>query len=71
MACAYYNLGTIYGRMGQYDRALTYLTKAIELDPNFVNAYINRAAVYQAIGKNAEAQADLAKAAQLKAAGQQ
>jgi len=40
-----YNLGVISAESDQPDQALAYYKKAIELNPNYTNAYINSAAV--------------------------
>lgn len=40
-----YNLGVIASESDQPEEAMAYYNKAIELDPNYVNAYINNAAL--------------------------
>ncbi len=40
-----YNLGVISAESDQPDEAMAYYKKAIELDPNYTNAYINSAAL--------------------------
>lgn len=40
-ATLYYNLGVTTGKMGDQEKAITYIKKAIELDPEMVNANIN------------------------------
>ena len=40
-----YNLGVISGESGEIEEAKAYYNKAIELDPKYVNAYINMAAL--------------------------
>lgn len=42
LADIYYNRGTAYSTIGEYDRAIQDLTKAIELRPNDPRAYYNR-----------------------------
>jgi tetratricopeptide (TPR) repeat protein len=41
-AIAGVNRGNAYYRKRDYDRAIADYTKAIELDPNYANAYTNR-----------------------------
>lgn len=52
---AWYNLGYLYMDRGEWDESVPYLKSAIEVDPNFEDAYINLAVVYENIGdlKNA------------------
>ena len=40
-----YNLGVIASESDQPEEAMAYYNKAIELDPTYVNAYINNAAL--------------------------
>ncbi len=40
-----YNLGVIASESDHPDEAMAYYKKAIELDPNYINAYINSAAL--------------------------
>jgi len=42
----YYNRGIAYGKKGQYDRAISDFTKAIEIDPRYAEAYNNRGIAY-------------------------
>ena len=46
LAETYYNRGTAYSTIGEYDRAIEDLTKAIELRPNDPRAYYNRGGTY-------------------------
>ncbi len=39
----YYNMGIAEAKQGNYDEALEDFNKAIELKPEYINAYINRA----------------------------
>jgi tetratricopeptide (TPR) repeat protein len=50
-----YNRGTSLALRGQFDEALKILTRAINVDPNFVDAYVHRGNVYIDLGdyKNA------------------
>ena len=38
----HYNRGTAYSSLGEYQTAIADFTKAIQLDPDSVNAYNNR-----------------------------
>ncbi|PXF53965.1 MAG: hypothetical protein C4B56_00760, partial [Candidatus Methanophagaceae archaeon] len=40
----YYNLGVEAQEAGDYDKAIEYYHRAIELNPGFVDAYYNRGA---------------------------
>lgn len=52
------HLGILYATLDDEERALSHLTKAIELDPNNVIAYNDRGAVYEQKGRLLEAIAD-------------
>ena len=39
---ALYNQGTDFVEEGQYDRAIAYFSKAIEINPTYAKAYSNR-----------------------------
>jgi predicted CXXCH cytochrome family protein len=54
-----FNIGAILHRTGQNAEALVPLTKAIELRPNFVAAWMMRAETFTALGRKSEAMADL------------
>ncbi len=45
------NLGDLYGRQGNYQRAIAEFKKAIELQPNYADAYHNLANTYTQIGE--------------------
>ena len=62
---AYSNRGIAYGALGNFNKAVSDTTKAIELNPNFANAYYIRGIIYQELGETAKAQADFAKAKEL------
>ncbi len=55
----------IYGRDGDYDRALESLNKAIELDPSLVEAYQQRAAIFDELQDNIRALSDFTTALEL------
>ncbi len=52
---AYY-LGIAYFRLTQYDRAVDFMTRAVELDPTFQEARLQLAAIHLALDRPGEAQ---------------
>jgi len=54
-ADVYNNLGVAYSCVGDYEHAETYLIKAIELDPQLAQAYINLSDMYYKTGNLASA----------------
>jgi Tfp pilus assembly protein PilF len=48
---AYTNLGSVYQKMGQLDKAMENYDKAITLDPNDYLAYNNRGAIFAKVGQ--------------------
>ena len=42
----YYNRGNVYDEKGQLDQAISDFTKALEINPSYVEAYTNRGFVY-------------------------
>lgn len=48
---AHFILGTIYEKQGRYAEAIVELKKAVELEPQYVEAYYNLAVVYEKVGK--------------------
>jgi len=57
-----YNDGVDAHNAGRIEEAVALYTEAIELDPNLVNAYVNRSAAYGALGRLDEALDDATKA---------
>jgi tetratricopeptide (TPR) repeat protein len=57
--------GADYWRKGQYDQAIASHTKAIELDPRYVEAYYNRGIAYRSKGQYDQAIADYTKIIEL------
>jgi len=49
------NLGDLYGRRGDFERAAEEFKRAIELKPGYADAYHNLANIYQQVGKREEA----------------
>jgi adenylate cyclase len=57
-------LGGAYSLTGQYDEAITTLKKALGVFP-FLGAHLNLAVIYVALGRDAEAQAEVAEVLQI------
>jgi len=57
--------GVMYRRAGKYEEAIDRYTKAIDLKPNFSQAFNNRGVVYYNMRKNGKAMADYDKAIEL------
>jgi len=53
------NRGAVHAMQGNYQSAMSDMTKGIEADPEFINGYKNRSLVYQALGRLPHAQDDL------------
>jgi len=45
------NLGDLYGRHGDYEKAIEEFKRAIELNPKYADAFHNLANIYQQVGK--------------------
>ncbi len=69
-ADAHQLLGVCYGLIGQPDRALEHLDRALELNPNYVEALIHRALVLNQLGREVEADVALRRASHVSAQGQ-
>ncbi len=61
-ADAHHLLGLSYSLAGQPDKALEQLDRALELNPNYIEALIHRALVLNELGREAEADAVLRRA---------
>lgn len=57
--------GIKYAELGQYEKALHYFSKAIELNPNYANGYANRGNVYRVQKKLDKAIVEYSKAIEL------
>jgi tetratricopeptide (TPR) repeat protein len=64
-ADAHYKRGDAYDETGEYDKAITSYSKAIELDPNHALSYYNRGCAYGETGEYEKAIADFSKAVEL------
>jgi len=53
------------GKNKDFDSAIINFTKAIELDPKYAGAYLNRRIVYESLGKTKKSETDFAKAKSL------
>ena len=62
---AYYNRGTAYLDLGQYQPALNDYSEAIRVSPGDAEVYAARAFCYALLGRNGEAQQDVERAAKL------
>jgi len=58
-------LGQAYRLTGRYDEAITTLKKALGLFPKNLGAHLNLAVIYDALGRDAEAQAEVAEMLQI------
>jgi len=47
---SHYNRGFDYDESGEYRRAIQEYDRAIELDPNYADAYVNRGVTYDNLG---------------------
>lgn len=56
-----HDLGNEFYRKGEYEAAVFYYTKTIELNPNYVGSYFNRALAYARLEKYDKALIDLEK----------
>jgi len=52
---AHNNMGDVYSRWGDYENATVEFQKAIDLKPNYADAYHNLALTYQELEKDDEA----------------
>ncbi len=58
MVNRYYKDGTIQSMKGYYEKAIETLSKAIDLDPEFLDAYVNRGLAFMNKGNLEQAMAD-------------
>ena len=62
---AYINRGNAYSKKGQYDKAISDYSKAIEINPKYADAYINRGLAHNSLGNYNSACDDWLKACKL------
>lgn len=65
----YYSRGVSWYEKGEYDKAISDFTKAIELNPRYSDAYINRGVVYGKKGQFDHGIADCSRAIELNPKG--
>ena len=65
MAFAYYNKGVVLAAAGDNTSALSLLSTAISLKPDFGEAYYNRGFIYMQLGQRQKGSDDLSKAGEL------
>jgi len=58
----FYKTGLTFVEAGNYEDAIDQFTRALNLDPEYVKAYVDRAASYEAVGKPEMAADDLKRA---------
>ena len=61
-AKVHYDKGMDLYDRGLYEQAIEQYAKAIQLDPDYANAYVNRGISYKNLGQDVKAEADKAKA---------
>jgi tetratricopeptide (TPR) repeat protein len=61
----YVNLGTVYLTRDRYEKALTYFTRAVEINPNDTEAYFGRGGIYYLKGFYEEAIENYSKAIEI------
>ena len=62
---ARFNIGNVYAKNGEIDKAIEAYTQVIRQDRELAEAYFNRGLLYIYIGQKAQASADLSKAGEL------
>ncbi len=62
---ALFNIGNVYAKNGEIDRAIQVYTRVIQQDKEMAEAYFNRGLLYIYTGQKALANADLSKAGEL------
>jgi DnaJ family protein C protein 7 len=61
----YCNMSACQSKLGNWEEAISSATKAIELNPQYLKAYVRRAQCYQQVGKHEEAKRDYHKATEI------
>lgn len=64
-AFALFNMGNVYAKSGEIDKAIGAYTRVLAIDKDFAEAYFNRGLLYIYTGQKALANADLGKAGEL------
>jgi tetratricopeptide (TPR) repeat protein len=68
---AFFNIGVNFLNAGLTEDAARYFTKAVSLDPGYVDGYYQRALAYLKLGRTAECRADFEKVVSLAPSGPQ
>ncbi len=68
---AFYNIGVNFVNAGQAEDGVLYFTKAVGLDPGYVDGYYQRALAFLKLGRTAECRADFEKVVALSPDGPQ
>jgi tetratricopeptide (TPR) repeat protein len=68
---AFYNIAVNFVNAGLAEDGISYFTKAITLDPQYVDGYYQRALAYLKLGRTADCRADFEKVVALAADGPQ
>ena len=61
----HYSKGFEFAKASQYENAIAQYTKAIEIDPDDVSAYLDRSTAFQKLGQLSLARKDVEKAYKL------
>ncbi len=61
----FFNIALAYEKLHDYDNAISFYSKATEIDPIFISGYINRGILFLSLGKNELACSDFKKACSL------
>lgn len=67
----FFNVGVSFRNKDKPEQAITYFSKAIALDPAYVDGYFQRGMTYFSLQKLAEAKADFQKVVELAPTGPQ
>lgn len=61
----YYNLGLAHNKKGELELAIKNYTKAIELKPDYADAFYNRSKTWLRLGETEKAKSDMAAASSI------
>jgi tetratricopeptide (TPR) repeat protein len=67
----YFNVAVLFLNQQKAEQAIPYLTKAVALDPSYVDGYFQRALAYLQLQKLAESKADFRRVLELQPEGPQ
>jgi len=60
-----FRLGVAHDRLQEHEKAISFFSKAVEINPNFLKVYKNMALTYEMIGRHKEALGCLKRALEL------